>query len=119
MANPISVNDTLQRLDTLSGQQITVYGKLSLDFEGTCLSHIPKSECHHDDGGQYPSSIWIDFDLEQIGQREQWLDQFDWRHVAIDGIISGPDVGYDGCGHFSMWPAEITATAVRKHNHFD
>ena len=115
MADPISVNDVLKQLDTLSGQQITVYGTLSLDFEGTCLSHIPKSERYFDDGGQYPSSIWVNFDLAKIGQREQWLQQFDWRNVALDGIIAAPNVGYDGCGHFSMWPAEITAIGIRKH----
>ncbi len=116
MVNPISVNNAIDRLAELSGQTVSVFGSLALDFEGTCINHIPKSECREDGAGAYQSSIWVNFDLEAIKQREQWLDQYDGRHVRVDGKLLAPLAGYDGCGHFSMWPAELNVTAIEKYS---
>ena len=116
MVNPISVNETIDRIIELNKQNVAVFGLLSLEFEGQCITHIPKSECRSNGIGNYESSIWVNFDLNSIGQREQWLDQFDGRHVRLDGTLNGPRSGYDGCGHFSMWPAELTVTAIEKYS---
>jgi hypothetical protein len=115
MVNPISVNDAIDRLPELSGQIVSVFGSLSLDFEGTCINHIPKTESRDDETGTYQSSIWVNFDLAAIKQREHWLDQFDGRHVRVAGRLAAPLKGYGGCGHFSMWPAELNVTAIEKH----
>ena len=116
MVNPISVNETIDRLVELNKQNVSVFGILSLESEGQCITHVPNSECRSNDVGKYESSIWVNFNLDAIGQREQWLDQFDGRHVRLDGILNGPRAGYDGCGHFSMWPAEMTVALIEKHS---
>ena len=116
MLNPISVNDAINRLLELAGQNISVFGSLSLEFEGTCINHIPNAESRDDGTGTYQSSIWVNFDLAAINQREQWLDQFDGRHVRVTGKLAAPLDGYDGCGHFSMWPAELNVTSIEKYS---
>jgi hypothetical protein len=116
MINPISVNDAIDRLIELAGQNVSVFGSLSLDFEGTCINHIPKTEIRDDGTGTSQSSIWVNFDLAVINQREQWLDQFDGRHVRVTGTLVAPLDGYDGCGHFSMWPAELNVTSIEKYS---
>lgn len=115
MINPLSVNETIDRLVELNGQKVSIFGILSLEFEGQCITHVPKSELRSNDIGNYASSIWANFDLDSIGQRKQWLDQFDGRHVRLDGILNTPCPGHDGCGHLSMWPAEVTVTAIQKY----
>ncbi|WP_197993026.1 hypothetical protein [Gimesia aquarii] len=114
MLNPISVNDAIDRLAELAGQDVSLVGVLSLDFEGTSINHIPKSECRSNVVGTYQSSIWVNFDFVAINQCEQWLDQFDGRHVQVDGILAAPEKSFNGCGHFSLWPAELTVTAIAK-----
>jgi hypothetical protein len=116
MINPISVNDAIERLAELAGQNVSVFGSLSLEFEGTCINHIPKSEFRDDATEPYQSSIWVNFDLTAINQREEWLDQFDGRHVRLVGTLVAPLDGYDGCGHFSMWPAELNFTSIEKYS---
>jgi hypothetical protein len=116
MVNPISVNDAIDRLTELAGQNVSVFGSLSLELEGTCINHIPKTESRHDGTGTYQSSIWVNFDLAAIKKREQWLDQFDGRHVRVMGKLVEPLDGYDGCGHFSMWPAELNVMAIEKYS---
>ena len=112
--SPISVNDALERLGELAKEEVEIYGSLSLDFEGQCINHIPKSEFHADSTETYPSSIWVDFDLAAIGQREQWLDQFDRRHVTLRGQLLGPEPEFGGCGHFSLWKAKMIVTKIEK-----
>jgi hypothetical protein len=116
MINPLSVNDTIDRLTELAGQEVSLFGSLALDFEGTCINHIPKSECRDNGIGTYQSSIWVNFDLAAINQREQWLGQFDGRHVRLTGTLVAPLDGYDGCGHFSMWPAELNVKSIEKYS---
>lgn len=119
MLNPISVNAALDRLIELNGQMVNLVGELSLDYEGTCITHIPKSECHSEKVGTYQSGIWVNFDLAAMKQNEQWLQQYDGRHVRVEGRLSVPEKGFDGCGHFSLWPAEITVTKIVNSNDGD
>jgi len=111
----LSVNATLERLNELVGTDVAIFGQLSLEFEGHCISHLPRSERLPEyDSGLYASSIWTRFDLDAIGQREQWLMQFDARKVVLLGSLYGPDSGYDGCGHFCLWPAGLVVRAIAK-----
>jgi len=105
----ISVNQAIEQLETLDGTVVEVYGAISLEFEGRCIMHIPRGEVTPDQ-----SSIWVDFDLNAIGQPEQWLKQFDGRHVRVTGILTAPDPLFGGCGHFSLWPAALLVTAIQK-----
>jgi len=111
----LSVNTVFERLDELLGTDVIIFGQLSLDFEGCCVSHLPRGEqLPESDDGMYTSSIWTRFDLDAIGQREQWLMQFDARKVVLHGSLYGPDPGYEGCGHFSLWPAGLVVCAIAK-----
>ena len=111
----LTVNEAIDRLSELSGNDICISGELSLEFEGHCISHLPRAERLSDCGdGIYSSSIWTRFDLNAIGQREQWLYQFDARIVTVAGQLYGPEPGYDGCGHFCLWPAGIVVSMIQK-----
>jgi hypothetical protein len=110
----LSVNATLARLTELDGTLVTITGALSLAFEGQCINHIPRCENLDVALGRYRSSIWVDFDLEAIGENAQWLTQFDTRHVRVSGIIKAPSPEFGGCGHFSLWPAELMIKEIAK-----
>lgn len=112
----LSVNSAIEQVSTLNGKLVTIVGALSLEFEGGCIDHIPQSENINDDRGPYSSSIWIDFDLEAIGHNEVWLRQFDKRHVRVMGVLAAPLPEFGGCGHFSLWPAELMIKAIEKNN---
>lgn len=112
----LSVNAVIERINELDGQVVCVVGSLSLDFEGQCINHIPKSEVASGEQGKYPSSIWATFDLEAIGCDYKSLQQFDKRHVHLIGIIKAPNPKLGGCGHLSLWPAELIVKAIEKKN---
>ena len=113
--NTLSVNTAIERLTELNGSDVEIFGELPLEFESNCISHLPRTERLPDsDLGSYASSIWTRFDLDTIGQREQWLMQFDGRHVILRGTLYGPEPGYDGCGHFCLWPAGLVVRAIAK-----
>lgn len=106
-----SVNQAIERVSDLQGAVVSIYGALSLEFEGCCITHIPRAEIRAD---WYQSSIWADFDLNALGQPAQWLKQFDGRHVRVTGVLAGPEPEFGGCGHFSLWPAKLVITAIQK-----
>lgn len=116
ITTPISVNEAIDRLTELAGQAVSVFGSLALDFEGTCINHVPKTERRADEIGTYQSSIWVNFDLAAINQPEQWLDQFDARHVRLGGKLEAPIDGYDGCGHLSLWPGQLNVTSIEEYS---
>lgn len=114
---PISVNEAIDRLEELDGQDVEIFGALSLEFEGTCITHIPRDErwdrhkggCHH-----YGSSIWTNYDLDRMGVTEEALRQFDRRQIVDSGKLKKPAAGSAGCGHFSLWPTEMDVANVQK-----
>ena len=97
----LSVNEAVERVVELNGTVVTVVGALSLDFEGQCINHIPRSQTLYDPDGLERSSIWVDFDLKAIGHPTEWLWQFDSRHVRVVGILTAPNPAVGGCRHFS------------------
>lgn len=108
----LSVHEALDRIAEFDGRVVCIVGRLSLDFEDQCIDHIPAVE--HREGGAYQSSIWVFFDHQRIDLPADQLRQFDRRHVVIEGRLSAPDPQFGGCGHFSLWPAEILVTAMIK-----
>lgn len=114
---PISVNEALDRLSGLDGKSVEIYGILCLDFEDQCVSHVPDSERRHIyKGNRYinGSSIWTNFVPDQLDNPDEALRQYDRQRVVTTGILTKPPPGYDGCGHFSQWPAEIKVTTIRR-----
>lgn len=114
----ISVHEAIDSLDELNGVTVEIYGVLSLEYEGQCITHIPESEQRDSNeatGDFYRSSIWTNYNFELMGITEEMLDHFNNREVRVTGLIRGPAPGYSGCGHFSLWPAEINVVALEKH----
>lgn len=113
----ISVNEAIDRLSELHGKSVEIYGTLSLDFETQCISHAPDSERRRNYKNNRfieDSSIWIDFNSDATGNPDEAFRQYDRQKVVITGILSKPPPNYDGCGHFSQWPAEIGVAAIRR-----
>ena len=108
------MNDAVEQIAALDGKVVSIVGALSLDFEGRCINHIPMSETIYGEFGESQSSIWADFDLEAIGHDVRWLRQFDKRYVRVLGVLAAPEPRFGGCGHLSMWPAEILIKAIEK-----
>ncbi len=120
----LSVNTAIERLIDLDGSDVAIFGELTLDFVGNCISHLPLGERLPDsETGLYKSSIWTRFDFDAIGKLEQWLMQFNGRNVVLHGTLYGPAPGYEGCGHFAFGlrdfffvqssPSQISLGAVR------
>lgn len=54
----LSVNATIERFNELVGTDVAIFGQLSLDFEGHCIWHLPRSERSLEyDSGLYASSM--------------------------------------------------------------
>src|SRR5262249_13316313 len=109
----LSVTEALERISELNETTVNVFGKLSHDFEGCCISQIPRPPAQSDRDPE-PASIWTHFDFNAIGHDEGWLRQFDSRHVRVTGTLKSPSAPYSGCGHLGMWPAEVTVTSIEK-----
>ena len=113
MSAYLSVNEALEQLDVLAGTNVQIYGVLSLEHEGTCITHIPKEERQPDGGGPMTSSIWVDFILKKRGGPRGGVSSLDGRYVLARGRLRGPEKGSGGCGHFSFWPAELAITNIK------
>jgi hypothetical protein len=110
-----SVNTILETLDQHAGQLVHTYGVISFEFEGNCIAHIPRAEIREGKDGVYDSSMWISYDLDELGVSHDQLDRFNLRQVEVQGYLSAPDPEFGGCGHFSLWPAELRLTKIQKY----
>lgn len=108
----LSVNELIQNLEIYVGKYVHVEGTLCYQFECCCLYHRPKSEW--DKHSDYNSSIWygpaFNFSLE-----DHTLKKWSSKRVVMGGTIRGPSENLGGCGHMSMWPAEIEITQLHLH----
>lgn len=114
VAGLLSVMEVLSRLSELDGMEVAVYGALTLEFEGNRLDHIPRAEAPPDDFGWTDCSLWVDLDPKFLDADDPSLQGIRGRHVQILGELHGPDPKYGGCGHMSLWPAEIIIRSISK-----
>ncbi len=112
MSEPISVNEAIQNLPALANQDISVTGVLSFDFEEVSISHWPKAE--RNDG--YMSSIWLSTGSGGLQFDRTACAQLSGKRVVVQGMLSAPDPRLGGCGHMSMWPAELVARTLERHD---
>lgn len=110
----LSVNEAIERLRTLDGEQVALFGQLSLEFEGTELIHLPKSERSDGQDGLYQSRVWTEFDMLAAERNEGQLDRLEGRQVILQGTLHAPNPEFGGCGHFALWPAKIRVASIEK-----
>ena len=106
-----SVNEAIDLLDGLEGKNIRVRGLLTFEFENISLNHVPLFE--RQDG--YASSLWLSVGTGSLSFDEQ-CNALNGKVVIVEGTLLKPDPKFGGCGHFSLWPAEVLAhTLERDH----
>ena len=116
MKSALSVNAALDELATLRGQEIAVEGILRFEFEGTALDHFPKAERRgaKDEGPLEASSVWLCVGSGALQFNEDQLRRWHGKRVTVLGTLLGPDEKLGGCGHFSAYPAELSARSIER-----
>lgn len=116
MKSALSVNAALDELATLRGQDIAVEGILRFEFEGTALDHFPKAERRgaKDEGPLEASSVWLCVGSGALQFNEDQLRRWHGKRVTVLGTLLGPDEKLGGCGHFSAYPAELSARSIER-----
>ncbi len=111
--NPLSINQTLDQLESLVGTDVIVYGQLAFEFENVAVYHIPKCERH----GEIGSSLWISVGTGSLGFDHDVCRRWHGKTVLIEGKLLKPNPFFGGCGHMSGWPAEILARTMERYKH--
>ncbi len=109
----ILVNEALDRLGELDGRCVKIYGLLSLQFEGRCITHLPVAERGKSgvgSGFRDTSGIWVDFNPSTVRFSEKELLPGYRMAVVVKGVLS--NFGSRGCGHFSLWSAGIYVSEI-------
>lgn len=109
MPEPVSVNEAIEQAASHAGEVVVVQGVLNFEFEDISLRHYPFSE-QRDDG--YGSAIWLTAGMGSIQFNEPVLERWSGERVVVTGTIHGSSAGLGGCGHGSMFPAEILVTSI-------
>lgn len=110
MTQPLSVNAALSALPALDGNDVQIDGILHFEFEDVALYHYPKRERH--DG--YGSSIWLEVGTGSLGFDRAVCARLNGKRVTVQGTLYGPDAGFGGCGHMSLWPAVLLARTLER-----
>ncbi|MFC7517867.1 hypothetical protein ACFQUU_22930 [Herbaspirillum sp. GCM10030257] len=108
MILPISVNQAIDDLVVLDGQEVIVQGILHFDFEEVALYHFPTAQRR----AAYDSSIWISTGTGSLGFNEEACKRLHGKRVTIEGRLLKPAPDLGGCGHMSLWPAELLARTL-------
>jgi hypothetical protein len=108
MTAPLSVNAAVDALDKLAGEDVFVTGVLHFGFEDVSLNHWPQLERR--DG--YQSSIWLFAGFGSLGFDPTACERMSGKRVLVRGSLLKPDPALGGCGHFSLWPAELQARTL-------
>jgi hypothetical protein len=105
---PVTVNEAIDNLSELAGQDILIDGVLSFFFEDTYLTHWPKGERREG----YGSSLWISTGSGSLQFDRQACERLSGKRVLIEGTLLQPDPRLGGCGHMSLWPGAILARTL-------
>ncbi|MBB6052743.1 hypothetical protein [Armatimonas rosea] len=108
---PLSINQALDQLDSLAGTEVIVYGQLGFEFEHVALYHLPKAERR----GEIESSLWISVGTGSLGFDRDVCRRWHGKTVRIEGKLLKPSPFFGGCGHGSLWPAEILARTIQRY----
>ena len=108
MKTAFSVNEAIDALPGLAGEDISVEGILRFEFEGTAIDHFPKQEQRAFQvlGPIEPSSIWLSVGTGALQFNEEQLRRWHGKRVTVHGTQYGPHPDLGRCGHLSGWPVE-------------
>ena len=95
-------------LDGLAGKDVRVCGLLSFEFENVSLNHVPLA----DRASGYASSIWLTVGSGSLSFDEKVCKRLHGKVVVVEGTLLKPDPKFGGCGHMSLWPAEIISRTL-------
>lgn len=109
MSEPLTINQAIENLPNLAGQDVSIRGILCFDFEDISISHYPKAERK----GPYESSIWISTGVGSLGFDQRVCEKLHGKRVTVQGTLFGPDPRI-GCGHMGLWPAELLARTLER-----
>lgn len=104
----LTVNEILERFPTFNGRLTEVVGLLAWRFENQSLEHAVWAERSE------RSKLWLEVDEETPVLDVELLTRWDGKRVIVTGVLRGPDPKFGGCGHFSLWPAELLVRSIRR-----
>ncbi|WP_338846281.1 hypothetical protein V8J88_21285 [Massilia sp. W12] len=107
---PLSINEALDQLDQLAGRDISLLGIFCFEFEDVSLYHHPKGVRRPG----YSSSIWLSTGTGSIGFDSRACERLHGKLVLVEGTLIKPDPYFGGCGHMSLWPAEIIGRSLQR-----
>lgn len=110
MREPLSVNEALDDLRDLEGNDVHIQGILHFEFEDVALYHHPVDE--RKEG--YDSSIWIEVGMGSLGFNTETCTCLNGKLVSVHGTLFGPPQGFEGCGHMNLWPAAVLARTLER-----
>jgi hypothetical protein len=105
-----SVNEAIEMLDGLAGKDICIRGLLSFEFENVSLSHVTLAELLPG----YASSIWLSVGSGSLSFDARVCERLHGKVVVVEGTLCKPDPKFGGCGHMSLWPAELVARSLER-----
>lgn len=109
----LSINQALDQLENLAGTEVSVYGQLAFAFEHVAVYHLPKAERR----GEIGSSLWISVSTGSLGFDRAVCERWHGKIVLIEGKLLKPNPFFGGCGHGSLWPAEILARTMQRYQY--
>jgi hypothetical protein len=118
MKSALQVNQAIDNLSAIADGPVAIEGQLSFEFEDVSIGHLPGHERRDDPSGSrsaYASSIWLAFGGGSVRPNQDALRRWSGKRVRVTGILRGPGP-LGGCGHMSLWPAEIEPYSVERIN---
>jgi hypothetical protein len=110
MRQPLSINEALEQLDQLAGSDICVRGLLSFEFEDISITHLPSAERRNGE----MSSIWLSTGTGALDFDQEKCESLSGKIVVVEGTLLKPGPPFAGCGHMSLWPAELLARTLER-----
>jgi hypothetical protein len=112
----LTVNEAIDGLASLAGQDVAINGLLRWEFEHYAIDHLPTSERreHSSDGCSNSSSIWLEVGGGALQFNEPVLEKWNGKRVVVEGTLYAPVAEMGGCGHFSGWPALLVARTIER-----
>ncbi|WP_426321305.1 hypothetical protein [Pseudoduganella sp. R-43] len=110
MREPLSINEVIDRLDELAGFDICVRGLLTFELEDISITHLPRAERREGE----MSSIWLSTGTGALGFDHRKCESLNGKIVVVEGTLFKPEPPFGGCGHMSLWPAELLARTLER-----
>jgi len=109
MNEPLTVNQALEQLSELAGDDVAITGILCFEFENVSINHFPKTD--RKDG--YQSSIWLEAGSGSLGFDEKVCERLHGKRVTVQGTLLKADQGI-GAGHMGLWPAALLTRVLER-----